>query len=153
MIDKTLTETKPALSFFRPVQTTEMLIPLITGVGCSFPNQADEFMHEFIDLNKELVREREATIFVRVHGNSMIDAKIEHDDVLVLDRGLTPENNKIVICEINREYTCKRIKIVKKTGEVFLLPENKSFEPIKLDPKSDEVRVIGVVTYIIHKAK
>ena len=105
-------------------------------------------MESNIDLNKALSENPLATFYIKVKGNSMIDAGINDKDVLVVDRSLEPKNNKIAICFIDGEFTVKRIKITKEG--VLLMPENKDFEPIKV---TDENQLIiwGIVTYVIKK--
>jgi DNA polymerase V len=67
-------------------------------------------MEMSIDLNKQL-SENPATFYIKVKGNSMIDAGIDDKDVLVVDRSLEPQNNKIAICFIDGEFTVKRMKV------------------------------------------
>jgi DNA polymerase V len=60
-----------------------------------------------IDLNKQLSENRYGYFYIKVKGNSMIDAGIDDKDVLVVDRSLEPQNNKIAICFIDGEFTVK----------------------------------------------
>lgn len=116
------------------------------GVSAGFPSPAADFMEDTIDLNKELSKNPLATFFVKVSGNSMIDAGIDHNDVLVVDRSLEPKNNKIAVCFINGEFTVKRISV--KKDEMFLMPENKNYKPIKVTSET-QIIIWGIVTYII----
>jgi DNA polymerase V len=78
----------------------------------------------------------------------MTGAGIDDGDILVIDRSLEPQNNKVAVCFIDGEFTVKRIKITKEGA--LLMPENKAFEPIKV---TDENQLIiwGIVTYVIKK--
>lgn len=76
----------------------------------------------------------------------MINAGINNQDILVVDRSIEPQNNKIAICLIDGEFTVKRIKIEK--NNVFLMPENESFQPIKITDEN-ELIIWGIVTYVI----
>ena len=82
----------------------------------------------------------------RVSGNSMEDAGLFNGDLLVIDKSLEPENNKIAICFLDGEFTVK--KIIKKGKELYLKPENKNYQLIKLR-EEDELIVWGIVTYVI----
>ncbi len=82
----------------------------------------------------------------RVSGNSMEDAGLFNGDLLVIDKSLEPENNKIAICFLDGEFTVKRI--IKKGKELYLKPENKNYQLIKLR-EEDELIVWGIVTYVI----
>ena len=135
------------LSFFKPDFESEIRIPYINeGVSAGFPSPAADFMETNIDLNKELSENPLATFYIKVKGNSMIDAGINDKDVLVVDRSLEPQNNKIAICFIDGEFTVKRIKLDKES--LYLMPENKNYQPIKITEDNQFV-IWGIVTYVI----
>ncbi|PJJ09906.1 SOS response UmuD protein [Flavobacterium sp. 1] len=137
------------LAFFRPDFESEIQIPYITeGVSAGFPSPAADFMETNIDLNKELSENPLATFYIKVKGNSMIDAGINDKDVLVVDRSLEPQNNKIAICCIDGEFTVKRIQVEKDC--LYLMPENSSYEPIKVT-EENQLIIWGMVTYVIKK--
>jgi DNA polymerase V len=137
------------LTFFLPDYESELKIPFIKeGVSAGFPSPAADFMETNIDLNKELSENQLATFYIRVKGNSMIDAGINDKDVLVVDRSLEPQNNKIAICFIDGEFTVKRILIEKEC--LYLMPENASYSPIKIT-EENQLIIWGIVTYVIKK--
>ena len=67
-------------------------------------------------------------------------------DLLIIDKSIEPVNGKIAVCFIEGEFTVKRLKIEK--GELFLMPENKRYKPIKVE-ENDELIIWGIVTYVI----
>jgi len=137
------------LTFFRPDFESELRIPYINeGVSAGFPSPAADFMETNIDLNKELSENPLATFYIKVKGNSMIDAGINDKDVLVVDRSLEPKNNKIAICCIDGEFTVKRIHLEKDC--LYLQPENKNYAPIKIT-EDNQFLIWGMVTYVIKK--
>jgi DNA polymerase V len=137
------------LTFFLPDYESELKIPFIKeGVSAGFPSPAADFMETNIDLNKELSENQLATFYIRVKGNSMIDAGINDKDVLVVDRSLEPQNNKIAICFIDGEFTVKRILVEKEC--LYLMPENASYSPIKIT-EENQLIIWGIVTYVIKK--
>lgn len=137
------------LTFFRPDLESDMQIPYITeGVSAGFPSPANDFLETTIDLNKELSENPLATFYIKVKGNSMIDAGINDKDVLVVDRSLEPQNNKIAICCIDGEFTVKRIQVEKDC--LYLMPENPNYEPIKVT-EENQLIIWGMVTYVIKK--
>lgn len=136
-----------ALTFFVPDFTSELKIPYIKeGVSAGFPSPAADFSENNIDLNKELSENPLATFYIKVKGNSMIDAGINDKDVLVVDRSLEPRDNKIAICFVDGEFTVKRIKVEKEC--LYLLPENPNYEPIKVT-EENQLIIWGIVTYVI----
>ena len=137
------------LNFFKPDFESELRIPYIKdGVSAGFPSPAADFMETNIDLNKELSTNPLATFYIKVKGNSMIDAGINDKDVLVVDRSLEPQNNKIAICFIDGEFTVKRIQ--KEKDCLYLMPENPNYSPIKVT-EENELIIWGIVTYVIKK--
>jgi len=137
------------LTFFLPDFESELKIPFIKeGVSAGFPSPAADFMETNIDLNKELSENPLATFYIKVKGNSMIDAGINDKDVLVVDRSLEPQNNKIAICFIDGEFTVKRILVEKES--LYLVPENPNYPPIKIT-EENELIIWGIVTYVIKK--
>lgn len=137
------------LTFFAPDFESELRIPFIKeGVSAGFPSPAADFMESGIDLNKELSENPLATFYIKVSGNSMIDAGINDKDVLVVDRSLEPQNNKIAICFIDGEFTVKRIQLEKDC--LYLMPENSNYSPIKVT-EENQLIIWGMVTYVIKK--
>ena len=118
------------------------------GISAGFPSPADDFKEIRISLDKELVKNKEATFYARVDGDSMVGAGLEDGDLLVIDRSLNPENGKIAVCLIDGEFTVKRIK--KEKNKLYLMPENKKYETIELK-EENELIIWGVVEYVIKK--
>lgn len=135
------------LEILTPEKLTQLNIPLFdTAVSAGFPSPADDFSDKKLDLNEHLIKHPAATFFVRVKGQSMQDAKIDTDDILVVDRSLDPRDDAIVIASIDGELTVKRVG--KINGELHLLPQNPSYRPIKINPE-DDLTIFGVVVWVI----
>ncbi|OYV18084.1 MAG: SOS-response transcriptional repressors (RecA-mediated autopeptidases), partial [Methylococcaceae bacterium NSM2-1] len=81
----------------------------ICKVVAGFPSPADDYVEKSLDLNELLIKRPAATFFVRVEGDSMLGDGIHPDDILVVDRSLTPDVGKIVVCALNGELTVKRL--------------------------------------------
>jgi DNA polymerase V len=142
--------TKDKLEFFKPDFDSGKQIPFIPeGVSAGFPSPAADFAENTIDLNKELCENPLATFYIKVKGNSMIDAGINNGDILVVDRSIEARNNKIAVCLIDGEFTVKRIKL--DDNCLYLLPENANYQPIKVT-EDNQFMVWGIVTYIIKSA-
>ena|SRR5205809_7630669 len=67
-----------------------------------FPSPADDYPTR-LDLTKQLIKNPDSTYIVRVWGDSMENASIYSGDVLIVDRSLTPTDNKIVIACLDGE--------------------------------------------------
>jgi len=117
-----------------------------TGISAGFPSPADDFLDASIDLNKALIKNKEATFYGRVKGDSMIGAGIHDGDLLIIDKSIEPKNNKIAVCFIDGDFTVKRIKITKDI--VWLIAENKNYQPLKVT-KDNDFLIWGIVTHVI----
>jgi DNA polymerase V len=137
------------LQFFTPkISNSNGAIFIDTGISAGFPSPADDFKETRISLDEELITNKEATFFAKVNGQSMIGAGLDDNDLLVIDRSLEPENNKIAVCFLDGEFTVKRLKV--KNGEVWLQPENPNYPIIKITEENDFV-IWGIVTSVIKK--
>ena len=106
---------KTALTFYPPNFESDIKISFIKDtVSAGFPSPAGDFMENSIDLNKELSKNPLATFYIKVSGNSMIDAGIENDDVLVVDKSLANQ-----VLEILPE-TYVIGEIIENAGKIIL---------------------------------
>ena len=81
------------------------------SVVAGFPSPAEQYLEPPLDLNALLVKRPAATYFVRVEGDSMINAGINPGDLLVVDRSLTPVDGDIIIASVDGEFTVKRLRV------------------------------------------
>jgi len=117
-------------------------------VPAGFPSPAEDYQENALSLNDLVVDHPASTFFVRVDGDSMVEAGIHHGDVVVIDRALEPGADSVVVAAVDGQFTIKRIS--KTNGGLLLLPANKEHVPIQITEDMDFC-VWGVVTYVIHK--
>src|SRR6056300_907349 len=119
-------------------------------VPAGFPSPADDHAEKRLDLNEYLVDQSETTFFVRIKGESMIDAGILDNDIVIVDRSKVAAINDIVLASIDGEFTVK--VLAKNMDGPYLMAANKEFKPIHI--KSDsEFEIWGVVTGSVRKFK
>ncbi|KKB96335.1 LexA repressor [Candidatus Arcanobacter lacustris] len=136
------------LKIIIPSYETKLESPYyVTGVEAGFPSPCDDHIEKQLDLNDHLIGNKDSTFFVRVSGDSMINAGIFDNDLLIVDKSLEAKHNSIVIAIINDEFTVKRLKI-NKDGSMMLMPENEKYQPIILN-ELEELSIWGVVTSVI----
>ncbi len=129
----------------------QLIIPMAASkIQAGFPSPAEDYEEERIDLADILITNKASTYCVRVKGNSMVDANIFNDDVLVVDKSLEASHGKIVIAVVDGEFTVKTL--YRKDGLVKLIPANSEYPEIILTSEQ-ELNIWGVVSYIIHKAQ
>jgi|TARA_A100001011_G_scaffold390471_1_gene473963 DNA polymerase V len=139
---------KNTLNFFTPSHGRLEAILINAGISAGFPSPAGDFKQERISLDKELIKNKEATFFARVSGESMINAGLEDGDLIVIDRSLEPTNNKIAVCFIDGEFTVKRLQV--KKNKIWLKPENTNYKAIEVK-EDNELIIWGIVTNVIKK--
>ena len=127
------------------------------SVVAGFPSPAEQYLEPPLDLNELLVKRPAATFFVRVEGDSMINAGIHDKDLLVVDRSLTPANGDIIIASVDGEFTVKTYRTGMKTGKdgrkhrfVSLEPANPNYPTITIT-SGHELLTFGKVTAVIHR--
>ncbi len=113
-----------------------------TGFGAA----ADDYMERGIDLNEQLIRNKPATFFMRVTGNSMINASIHDGDIVIVDRSIKAQSGKIVIAVIDGEMLIRRFE--KTMNKMRLIPETSKLSPMDVSEFND-LQIWGVVTYVI----
>ena len=137
------------LTFFTPKKTNSLGAILVNaGISAGFPSPADDFKEERLSLDDEFIKNKEATFFARVSGQSMIGAGLNDNDLLIIDRSIEPEHNKIAVCFLDGEFTVKRLKVSKEG--IWLQPENPDYPIIKITSENDFI-IWGIVTNVIKK--
>lgn len=124
---------------------TSQLPLFIERIPCGFPSPAQDYVEDSLDLNKLVVRHPGATYFVRVSGDSMVDAGISHGDLLVVDRSLSAVHGDIVIAAVAGEFTVKELQT---SPRLQLMPRNRNYSPIVFGAE-EELAIFGVVTFTL----
>ena len=119
-----------------------------SSIPAGFPSPAEDHIDIPLDLNEHLIRHPAATFYVYAKGNSMQNSGIYDGDLLIVDRAVEPKLKNIVIAIIDGEFTVKRISKIK--NKIYLLPDNKEYQPIEIKDSSN-FQIWGVVIYTIHK--
>ena len=128
--------------------TKKFRIPLLNdSVSAGFPSPADDYTEENIDLNEHLISNPFSTFFLRVKGDSMINAGIKDKDLIIVDKSLIAKPGDIIIAMIDGEFTIKRLSI--KNDELYLKAENHNYPDFRFKNHID-VQIWGVVIYSIH---
>jgi DNA polymerase V len=119
-------------------------------VSAGFLSVADDYVEGRLDLNQLLVRNRSATFFLRVKGDSMTGAGIHDGDIIVVDRSLEPVDRAVVVAVVDGELTVKRLRL--RNGSAELHAENPKYALIRLQ-EGQELTIWGVVTSAVHAVR
>lgn len=159
-IPHSIIEIKPHLNAVKVLSEVESIklvspstffsIPLaIEKVSAGFPSPAQDYVDRTLDMNEHLIKNEEATFIVRVASLSMLNAGIDIDDELIVDRSLDAKHNDIVVALIDNDFTVKRLMIEEKR---WLKAENPDYADIHLHD-GQELIIWGVVTYILKNTR
>jgi len=147
MIKPTKYHLKGSIDISLPDVSIKLRLPFVeNGISAGFPSPADDFLDSSIDLNQALIKNKDATFYGRVRGESMIDAGMNDGDLLIIDKSINPTDGRIAVCFIDGEFTVKRIKIEKDV--IWLIAENKNYKPIKVTKENDFI-IWGIVINVI----
>lgn len=128
---------------------SKLALALAPTIKAGFPSPADDYLHDSLDFNRDLIKNPEATFYGRVSGDSMIDAGICDGDIAVIDRSLQPVDGDVIVAFVNGEFTIKYLDLKHQEEEyIELLPANANYSPIRIDAE-DNFRVWGVVVWTI----
>lgn len=150
---KELEQLRNVTSIVKPLEIPRILeLPLYsTKVAAGFPSPADDHVEKRLDLNDYLISEAEATFFIRIKGDSMIEAGIFDNDVVVVDKSKRAKVGDIVLAEVDGEFTIKSLA-KSKQGLPRLLPANPKFSHIEIN-EGQQFQILGVVTGSVRKFK
>ncbi len=124
-------------------------IKLLGAVQAGFPSPAEEELVDVLSLDEYLVRRPEATYMLTVNGDSMIDAGIHPDDIVLVERGGTPRNGDIVVAQVDGEWTIKYFQKDRKDRKtVRLEPANAKYKTIV--PRQSLI-IGGIVKAVVRK--
>ena len=130
-----------------PQGATQIELPLFTmPVSAGSPSPADDYVEERLDLARLLIKRPDSTFFVRVEGDSMVDASIQPGDLLVVDRSLEARHGDIVIARVDDEFT---VKALHRKPRLELVSRNHK----KTTTIHEPFLVWGVVMWVVHKAR
>lgn len=128
---------------------SKLALSLVPTIKAGFPSPAEDYLHDSLDFNHDLIKNPEATFYGRVSGDSMIQAGICDGDIAVIDRSLQPIDGGIIVAYVNGEFTIKYLDLSHKDeGYIELKPANPNYSPIRIDA-DDNFRVWGVVVWTI----
>lgn len=124
-------------------------IPIVGRVAAGTPILAEENIEGMLTVDKTIAGSRNGIFALKVKGDSMIDADIKDGDFIVVQPQSDIPQGEIAVVLIDNEATVKRV--YKENDKIRLQPENKSMQPIIVNPAEKEVSVIGRIKGIIRK--
>lgn len=111
-----------------------------------FPSPAEDYIDQDLNLNSYLIQHPAATFFLRMSGDAMNQAGIYDNDILIVDKSLSPLNNSIIIAIYNDEFITRKLY---QSNKVTQLVAANSAYPTYTIHNDDELIIWGVVTSVI----
>ena len=153
---------KSKIELFKLENEEKLIIPLLPakvkagGYG-SFESPALDFPEDSIDLLKLLIKDKETTFFARVTGDSLNGIGVFDGDILIVQKGLFPRENDIVVVFYQGEFYVKRYKPKYKENslrleKIKLKSENPNYSDMEINEDTD-FELWGVATWNLHKLR
>ena len=118
-------------------------VPILGNVAAGSPILAQECIEDYLTFDTDGLEGEHFAL--RVRGESMLNAGILPDDLVVVHRQQDAHNGEIVVALFEDEATVKTLS--RKDGKVWLLPENPDYEPID----GTYAEIIGKVVAVVRR--
>lgn len=131
-------EFMPTYSNITPIR--KKAFPLFDGIAAGEPILMPDGVECYVDVTTEI----KADFAIRVHGDSMIGARINDGDIVFVRSQPNVENGEIAAVAIDDEATLKRVYCDRESGIVSLAAENPKYPPMVFTAESGkEVKILG----------
>lgn len=120
-------------------------VPVIGKVRAGLPSLAFEEIDGYLDLDR-LIFSDDGTFALRVKGDSMIEAGILPEDLVLVKKQSIAQTGETVVALIGDEATVKLL--TREDKNFYLKPANPNYDPIVVD---HNVSIIGKVISVIRK--
>ena len=118
-------------------------VPVIGSVAAGSPILAQECIEDYLTFDTEGLEGEHFAL--RVRGESMLNAGILPDDLVVVHRQQDARSGEIVVALFEDEATVKTLS--RQNGKTWLLPENPDYEPID----GTCAQIIGKVVAVVRR--
>lgn len=127
------------------VNALALTIPFRGVITAGWPSPAEEELGDVLTFEEWLIPHKEASFLVTVGTNSLRSEGILPDDIVIMERGRTPQHGDIVIAEIDGQ------PIIRKYEKVASMPQLISDTGMMSIEEDSDVRILGVVASVIRR--
>lgn len=121
-----------------------------THVPAGFPSPAQDYMQTTLDLNKYIVKNKEATFYMRAEGEEMNDFNVRSKDILVVDRSFVPHDGNMVIVAVDGQLVLRRFRKMGKRVFLTLGNDDDAQEISYSGIGEASIEIWGTVTFVVH---
>lgn len=112
--------------------------PVLGTIAAGQPIYAEENFESYVEAGANI----QADFCLRVHGDSMINARINDGDIVFIRKQPDVNDGEIAAVLIGDEATLKRV--YKKKNEIILVAENPNYAPmVYKNHELEEIRILG----------
>ena len=134
---------------YKPRTQDEFSVPLIGHIAAGFPILAEENVERYVPVPRNLIKSEGRYYALRVRGDSMINAVIYDDDLVIVKASDMAINNDIVVALLDGEVTVKRF--VNQGEKRYLRAENPAYADLyPLESFAIQGKVIGLIRENFH---
>lgn len=151
---------KKTIQLLKFTENEDFIIPVLPakvkagGYG-SFESPALDFPEDSIDLLKLLIKDKETVFFAYVTGDSLNGIGVFDGDILIIQKGMLPKENDIVIVFLDGEFYVKKYRPSFKENSsslesITLKSENSEYSDLYISANSDFI-YWGKATWNLHR--
>lgn len=118
-------------------------VPILGNVAAGSPILAQECIEDYLTFDTEGLSGEHFAL--RVRGESMLNAGILPDDLVVVHRQQDAHNGEIVVALFEDEATVKTLQ--RRDGHTWLLPQNPEYQPID----GTHAEILGKVVAVVRR--
>lgn len=122
------------------------MAPFLGATAAGAYAEAIEIAGQWQQLSKDVAQLQENVFFLKVYGDSMINAGIDNGDAVLVQTKKEFVSGDIVLAETPDGTTVKRFMSEDKPPYVYLKPENPKYENILF---TDEVELKGKIISVV----
>jgi repressor LexA len=123
-------------------------VPLVGQIAAGQPIPVPEDSVDYsetVEVTEEMTRGKESVYALRVKGTSMIDAKVNDGDIIIMEQASSAESGEMVAVWLKREQEATLKKFYREADRVRLQPANETMAPIYTD--ADNLEIQGKVLF------
>ena len=133
-----------------PIEET-IPVPVVGEVSAGIPSYSEENIIEYLDYDASMVKNPKNFFFLKIRGDSMIECRIFHGDYILIQKETHYRSGDIVVARIEDDLTVKKVRFLRESEKIELIPCNPNYETLTYDAR--EVTVVGVVVAIDWRSK
>jgi DNA polymerase V len=133
-----------------PINTASFQLPLFASpTPAIFGSPTGDAFEQDIDLNALLISNQPATYLMKMAGKAMMPT-IWDQDIVIVDRSLTPQAQDIVVMAVEGEFLVRRFE--RQQDRILLTTETPTTPALVITPEM-EATLFGVVRWILHRTR